>query len=58
MLTPFKEGSCPVVVDYHKDDARAEIPLGQEWQVHPTDELLNRLRESIGDKQVNVIYKT
>ena len=48
VLTPFKEGSCPVVVDYHKDDASAEIPLGQEWHVHPTDELLNRLRETMG----------
>ena len=56
VLTPFKEGSCPVVVDYHKDDACAEIPLGEEWRVHPTDELLNRLRESMGEKQINIIY--
>lgn len=52
VLTPFKEGSCPVVVDYHKDDASAEIPLGEEWRVHPTDELLNRLRETMGDKKL------
>mgnify|MGYP001076567026 CR=1 FL=1 len=58
VLTPFKEGACPVVVDYHKDDARAEIPLGQEWRVHPTDELLHRLRETMGEQQVNVIYKS
>jgi DNA polymerase-3 subunit alpha len=56
VLAPFKEGTCPVVVDYHKDDARAEIPLGQEWRVHPTDELLNRLRESMGEKQVTITY--
>ncbi|MCW8899184.1 MAG: DNA polymerase III subunit alpha [Gammaproteobacteria bacterium] len=58
VLTPFKEGFCPVVVDYHKADASAEICLGEEWQVHPTDELLNRLRETMGDKQVNVVYKS
>ena len=56
VLTPFKEGSCSVVVDYHKDDASAEIPLGQEWRVHPTDELLNRLRESMGENKINIIY--
>ena len=56
VLTPFKEGSCPVVVDYFKGDARAKIPLGEEWHVNPTDELLNRLRETMGEKQVNVIY--
>jgi DNA polymerase-3 subunit alpha len=56
VLTPFKEGACPVVVGYHKADASAEIPLGEEWHVHPTDELLNRLRETMGDKKVNIIY--
>lgn len=58
VLTPFKEGTCPVVVDYYKDDACAKIPLGKEWCVHPSDELLSRLRETMGEKQVNVIYKT
>lgn len=57
VLTPFKEGSCPVVVDYQRNDACAEIPLGQEWCVHPTDELLNRLRESMGEKSVNIVYQ-
>lgn len=56
VLTPFKEGHCPVVVDYHKDDACAEIPLGDEWRVNPTDELLNRLRETMGEQKINVIY--
>ena len=56
VLTPFKEGSCPVVVDYHKGDACAEIPLGEEWYVHPTDELINRLRETMGEKQVHIKY--
>jgi DNA polymerase-3 subunit alpha len=56
VLTPFKEGTCAVVVDYQKDDASAKIPLGEEWRVHPTDELLNRLRESMGDNKVNMTY--
>ncbi|MDH5396224.1 MAG: OB-fold nucleic acid binding domain-containing protein, partial [Gammaproteobacteria bacterium] len=56
VLTPFKHGSCPVVIDYCKDDACAEIQLGEEWHINPTDELLNRLRETMGDKHVNVVY--
>lgn len=56
VLTPFKEGSCPVVVDYHKADACAEIPLGEEWHVHPSDELLHRLKETMGNDHVNIIY--
>ena len=56
ILAPFKEGTCPVVIDYNKPGARAELPLGSDWHVHPTDELLNRLRDSIGEKEVDVVY--
>ncbi|TDY00131.1 DNA polymerase III subunit alpha [Thiohalophilus thiocyanatoxydans] len=55
-LTPFREGFCPVIIDYHRDDARAQIALGETWRVHPTDELLHRLRDSLGDDHVKVIY--
>ena len=56
ILGPFREGSCPVWIDYRNDDARAQIPLGGEWCVHPTDELLHRLRELTSDEQVRVDY--
>ena len=56
VLTPFKEGECPVVIDYHKTGARAALPLGDEWRVNPSDELLNRLRETVGDQHVNINY--
>ncbi|MGD8546844.1 MAG: OB-fold nucleic acid binding domain-containing protein, partial [Thiohalophilus sp.] len=55
-LSPFREGFCPVVIDYRRDDARAQIVLGEEWRVHPTDELLHRLRETLGEEQVQVVY--
>ena len=56
VLQPFREGVCPVVIDYQRQDARAEIPLGQDWRVHPTDELLHRLRELAGEQDVEIIY--
>ncbi len=56
-LQAFREGSCPVVIDYQRPDARAELPLGPDWRVHPTDELLHRLRELAGPDQVRLIYK-
>ncbi len=55
-LSPFREGFCPVIIDYHRDDARAQIALGETWRVHPTDELLHRLRDGLGDEHVKVIY--
>ena len=56
VLQPFREGVCPVVINYRRQDARAQIPLGQDWRVHPTDELLHRLRELAGEQDVEVIY--
>jgi DNA polymerase-3 subunit alpha len=32
------------------------MTLGEEWRVHPTDELLHRLRELAGESQVRVVY--
>ena len=55
-LQPYREGFCPVVIGYERADARAQIALGEGWSVHPTDELLHRLRELAGAEQVDVIY--
>ncbi len=59
VLTPYRNGSCPVCIDYQRRgevSASAEVILGPEWRVHPTDELLNRLRGLAGDERVRVIY--
>ena len=56
VLSPFREGRCQVVVDYHRPGARAELPLGADWRVHPTDELLARLRELVGEGGVQIDY--
>jgi len=56
ILQPFREGGCPVVIDYLRPDARVELPLGQEWRVRPTDELLHRLRELAGEQDVEIVY--
>lgn len=56
VLTPFREGYCPVWVDYQRPDASAQIQLGQEWRVRPTDELIRRLAELAGADRVHVEY--
>jgi len=56
ILNPFREGGCPVVIDYQRADARVDLPLGQDWRVHPTDELLHRLRELAGEQDVEIVY--
>jgi DNA polymerase-3 subunit alpha len=56
VLGPFREGFCPVVLDYSGQGARAEVSLGRAWQVHPTDELLHRLRDLVGETGVRIDY--
>ena len=55
-LKPFREGVCPVVINYQRQGARVELPLGNDWTVHPTDELLHRLRELTGEEQIHIVY--
>lgn len=56
ILRPFREGQCRVCIDYRGGGAQARIALGDEWTVHPTDELLHRLRELAGAQRVAVEY--
>lgn len=56
VLGPFRDGSCQVAVNYIRGDATARLLLGQEWCIHPTDELLKRLRDLVGEEAVSVQY--
>jgi DNA polymerase-3 subunit alpha len=56
ILQPFIEGQCRVCIDYRGGTAEARLALGDEWTVHPTDELLHRLQELAGKHQVMVEY--
>ncbi len=56
VLEPFREGRCPVWLDYLGDGARARLVLGPEWRVRPSDALIHRLKELAGEDKVRVIY--
>ncbi|MGD8999398.1 MAG: DNA polymerase III subunit alpha [Granulosicoccaceae bacterium] len=56
VLAPYRDGHCPVAVDYDRGDASARLLLGEDWYVHPTDELLHRLRELVGEQGVQIQY--
>jgi DNA polymerase-3 subunit alpha len=56
VLRPFRDGQCRVCIDYLGGGAQARIALGDDWTVHPTDELLHRLRELAGPERVAVEY--
>jgi len=56
VLQPYKEGRCPIWVQYRGEGAQVKMPLGAEWKVHPTDELLHRLRGLADESQVWMEY--
>lgn len=61
VLEPYRSSSqqeapCPVVIDYQRSNAKAQIRLGQAWNVRPEDELLQHLRDHYGVKSVKLVY--
>ena len=56
-LRPFREGHTPIAVEYQGPSASARLHLGEDWQIHPTDELLHRLRQLTDDGAVEVEYQ-
>ncbi|MFV8833735.1 DNA polymerase III subunit alpha [Aquisalimonas sp. APHAB1-3] len=55
-LSPFREGQCPVWLEYECPDASAVLRFGDEWRVRPTDELIKRLGGLSGEGNVRVEY--
>jgi DNA polymerase-3 subunit alpha len=57
LLSPYREGSCPIRVSYVGDGVRADLSFGREWRVRPTEELLHRLSDLLGPQGVTLDYQ-
>ncbi|GAA3535129.1 DNA polymerase III subunit alpha [Zobellella aerophila] len=57
ILTPVRAGVCPVRVTYHRPGARAQLTLGTEWRVTPTDQMLEQLQQLLGSDKVELIFE-
>lgn len=55
MLTPYTGQHCPVVVEYMNEGAKARLPLGENWLVRLSDDLLENLTGLLGPENVTVI---
>jgi DNA polymerase-3 subunit alpha len=58
VLHPFRGGSTGIRLHYQTNQASGDIVLGQEWRVNPTDELLRRLEQLVGQGAVSVGYRS
>ncbi|MGB5398446.1 MAG: DNA polymerase III subunit alpha, partial [Gammaproteobacteria bacterium] len=56
VLQTYREGQCPVCVEYNTGGEVTRMALGNDWKVQPSDELLTRLRTLFDDDQVKVVY--
>jgi DNA polymerase-3 subunit alpha len=55
-LEPFREGNCPVWLEYRSEQATAELCLDQSWRVRPTDELIKRLGRIVDAATIRLEY--
>jgi DNA polymerase-3 subunit alpha len=55
-LKPYRQGRCPVYLEYRGKNAQATLLLGQSWQVRPDEALLQSLREMVGEERVRMMY--
>ncbi|MEP5765346.1 MAG: DNA polymerase III subunit alpha [Halieaceae bacterium] len=56
LLQRAGEGSCPVAFMYTQKHNRARLPLGEQWRVAPSDELIQQLQECCGADSVSLCY--
>ncbi|BAV33857.1 DNA polymerase III subunit alpha [Sulfuricaulis limicola] len=57
ILRPAAQGKCPVYLHYRSPQAEAEIVLGDEWRISPTNNVLERLSRLAGESSVHLIYR-
>jgi DNA polymerase III subunit alpha len=56
IILPFCPGKLPIFIEYKNSDAKAQLSLGANWQVQPSDELLQNVQKLLGDNTVEITY--
>ncbi len=55
-LRPNRGGRCAVAIRYAGHDASANVLLGEDWRVRPSQELIERLGQIVGRDGVELLY--
>jgi DNA polymerase-3 subunit alpha len=56
LLAPYRDGKCPVLIDYRNGLGGAQLKLSDEWRVTLHDDLMDGLRKTLGERSVRVAY--
>ena len=57
VVSPHKDGTCPIKVHYQRPEAKASLELGVQWRITPADKLLYDLRNLLGEENVALQFK-
>ncbi|MHA7840562.1 MAG: DNA polymerase III subunit alpha [Gammaproteobacteria bacterium] len=57
-LTPYRGGKCPVHIHYKNTAGEGVLRLGEEWCVHPSDDMMDAVVDVLGEGQVKMVYNT
>jgi len=55
-LAPARGGRCAVAIRYAGGGASANVMLGEEWSVRPSQDLIERLGRLVGREGVELLY--
>ena len=56
ILKDYRGGKCPIFIDYANDETGAKLVLGDEWRIVASEDLLVKLKESLGEDKVSFAY--
>jgi DNA polymerase-3 subunit alpha len=57
ILTPYRQGACPVAITYKNGAACCELELGEAWRVSLREELLQSLKGWLQEGSVEIEYR-
>ena len=56
LLEPFRNGTCPIVLEYRNHGVGGDIELPEAWRVRLDEPLLVRLKDWLTPQNVRVVY--
>ncbi|ABL99361.1 DNA polymerase III subunit alpha [Shewanella amazonensis] len=56
VITPWKGGAVPLIVNFSRADASGRLQLGDDWRVDPSDDLVLALQTLIGPDKIRIQF--
>ena len=56
LLTPYRDGKCPIMMRYRNISGSAQLKLNEKWCVTLHNDLMDGLSKLLGEQNVNINY--